>query len=70
MDKNIIEHRKAIGTRIKYLRKESGMTQQDLADKAGLKRPNLARIETGKLSTGQDILSKIAEALGKKLDIN
>jgi transcriptional regulator with XRE-family HTH domain len=70
MDKNLIEKRKGLGLRIKELRKEAGITQQELADKTGLKRPNLARIETGKLSTGQDILSKIADVFGKKLDIN
>lgn len=61
--------RQRIGKRIKELREEVGMTQDQLADKTGLLKPNISRIESGKYSTGQDILSKIASALGKKLDI-
>lgn len=66
--KTNIKERQQLGKRIKELREQQGMTQQDLADKTGLQRSNIARIESGKYSTGQDILSKIAEALGKKLD--
>lgn len=61
--------RQRMGKRIKILREESDLTQEQLAEKTGLKRENIARIESGKLSTGQDILTKIAAALGKKLDI-
>jgi len=63
-----VNDRKRIGLRIKNLRKEQGLTQFQLAEKAGLKCGNLSRIEKGKHSTGQDILSNIATALGKRLD--
>lgn len=66
--KTNIKERQQLGKRIKELREQQGMTQQDLAYKTGLQRSNIARIESGKYSTGQDILSKIAAALGKKLD--
>lgn len=66
---NILNERIRIGERIKYLREEAGYTQQQLGEKTGLKRENIARIESGKYSTGQDILSKVAAALGKRLDI-
>lgn len=62
-------HRRRIGERIKSLREEKGMTQQDLASACGLQRQNIARIEHSRYSVGQDILSKIATALGKTLDI-
>lgn len=58
-----------MGGKIKELREAAGLTQEQLADKTGLQRSNIARIESGKYSTGQDILSRIATALGKKLDI-
>lgn len=58
-----------IGQKIKQLREESDMTQDQLAEKTGLLKQNISRIENGKYNTGQDILSKIAEALGKKLDL-
>ena len=68
MDK-VIQERQRIGLKIKQLREEAGMQQEELAEKTGLLVPNISRIEAGKYSTGQDILSKIATALGKKLDI-
>lgn len=66
----IINDRLRIGSRIRELREEAGMTQDDLADKTGLLKQNISRIEQGRYSTGQDILSKISRALGRKLDIN
>lgn len=65
----LIKERHRIGSRIRELREQSGMTQDELAEKTGLKRPNISRIESGRYNTGQDILSKISLALGKKLDI-
>lgn len=64
-----IEDRIRIGERIKQLREAAGLTQTQLAEKTGLKQENINRIEKGKYSTGQDILTKIASALGKRLDI-
>jgi len=61
-------HRVRIGDRIKELREAAGLSQRELADKCELKQPNIARIETGRYSTGIDVLSKIADALGVKLD--
>lgn len=57
-----------IGKRIATLRKEKGMSQAQLADACGMKAPNIARIETGRYSTGLDILSKIAAALDCTID--
>lgn len=66
---NELMERTRLGAKIKSMREQSGMTQNELAGLCGLKRPNLARIEAGKYSTGQDILSRIAYVLGKNLDI-
>lgn len=63
------QSRKLVGIRIRQLREDAGLTQDQLAEKTGLLKQNISRIESGKYSTGQDILSKIATALGKKLDI-
>ena len=65
----LIAERIRIGSRIRGLREEAGLSQDDLAEKTGLLKQNIYRIEKGKYSTGQDILSKIAGAFGKKLDI-
>lgn len=58
-----------IGTRIKELREERGLTQAELAEKSGLLQANLARVESGKYSTGLDILGRIASSLGCRIDL-
>ena len=60
--------RARIGERIRQIRMDRGMEARDLAKLAGVDAANLCRIENGKYSVGLDILSKIAAALGKKVD--
>lgn len=48
---------------IKILRKHRGMTQSDLAHMAGLSRPYLTEIETGKKDGSVSAMRAIAEAL-------
>ncbi len=48
---------------IKILRKHRGMTQNDLANEAGLSRPYLTEIETGKKDGSIRALKALAEAL-------
>ena len=61
--------RKRIGRQLAEIRREKGMTQQEVADKAGLLRPHIARIEAGSFSVGIDTLAAIAEALGQQIKI-
>ncbi|MCF0232556.1 MAG: helix-turn-helix transcriptional regulator [Enterococcus sp.] len=63
------EDRVRIGMRIREIREERGIEARDLARLAGIDAANLSRIENGKYSVGVDILSKIAAALGKKVDL-
>ena len=58
-----------IGIRVAQLRREAGMTQVQLAEKCGMAQPNIARIEAGTYATSIDVLSRIAEALGKKIEL-
>ena len=67
MEKNY-EERRRIGERIRQLRIEQNMTQYQLADLTGLKRPHITRIEAGSYSVGFDTLQAIAKALGCTLD--
>ena len=50
------------------MRKESAMTQQDIADATGITRPNVARIEGGKHNTSLEVLMKYADCLGKRIE--
>jgi len=63
------QQRQRIGARIAELRKQKGMTQQDLADITGNQRNHISRIESGKYSVGFDTLQTIAEALDADIRI-
>ena len=60
--------RERIGKRIAEIRKSKGLSQAKLAELTDIAPGNIARIETGRYSTGIDLLSKIADAVGYKLD--
>lgn len=60
--------RERIGKRIAEIRKSKGVSQAKLSELTGIAPGNIARIETGRYSIGIDLLSKIADALGYKLD--
>ncbi len=53
---------------IKVWREYRGLTQQQLADAAGISKPYLSQIETGKRTGATDVLSAIAKALNVSLD--
>lgn len=53
-----------VGERIKELRRAAGLTQVDLADRAGLSQSEVCRMEKGQRSITVDRLSSIARALG------
>lgn len=61
--------RERIGKRIAELRKQKGLTTYQLADMIGITRMHLWRVENGKYSTGIDTISKIANALGCRVDL-
>lgn len=51
------------------LRKERGITQQEIADRTGIKRTNVARIESGRNAPTIEVLVKLAAALDTELEI-
>jgi transcriptional regulator with XRE-family HTH domain len=51
-------------TRLKDVRQRKALTQQQLADRAGVNRVTIARIETGKDEPFPTTLRKVADALG------
>jgi len=54
----------------KEMRKKLGLTQQQLADKAGIDRTVITKIETGARNTTLNSLITLAEAMDKKLKIS
>lgn len=58
---------KTFGKHLKALRKEYGLSQEALADKASLDRTYVSGVETGKRNISLKALSSIAKALDKNL---
>ena len=67
-----------LNNNIKYLRSKNGISQQGLADKIGIDRSTVSRIENNEIETTIDNAIKIAKALnvplydlvGKELRLN
>lgn len=64
-----ITPRQMMGNTIAHIRMRHGMTQEQLADAAGITAANVRNIEAGKYNVNIDVLSKIANALGDDLVI-
>lgn len=67
-EEEILQNRIRIGRRIAQLREERKISQAELAERTGLAQSNIARTEAGKFSTTLDVLTKVGEALGVKID--
>lgn len=64
-----MNHREQIGQRIAQLRKEKGYSIRQLADRSGVNFANIYKIENGKYNVSIDILGKVCDALGCRIDI-
>jgi transcriptional regulator with XRE-family HTH domain len=56
--------RRAFGNAIRARRQELGLSQEQLADRAGIERKSVSRVETGAYSPSVDRLWNICDALG------
>lgn len=65
----LYQERVRIGARIRELRKEKNIEAKILSQLANIDAANLSRIEQGRYSVGLDVLSKIALALGAKIEL-
>ena len=59
---------KEIGMKIQNFRKAENLTQEKLAETAGISLTYMCEIESGKKAAGRDTLRSIAIALGVSLD--
>lgn len=60
---------KVVAAGFRKARKEAGLTQSELAKKAGLRQAAVSRFESGKSNPTIDMLASVAHALGKELEI-
>lgn len=58
---------KAIIKELVEERKRLGLTQQDIADRTGMKAPNVTRVESCKFTPTLEVLERYAMAVGKRL---
>ena len=63
----IQKHRRLLGEAVRAARKETGFSQEKLAEKANLSTVFISRIERGVESPSVDNLLKIAQALGVRV---
>ena len=61
--------REYIGKRIAEIRQAKGLSIRQLAEACGVNIANIYKIENGKYNVSIDILGKICEALGCRIDI-
>lgn len=55
---------RTLGLNISYYRKKCGLTQEQLAEKAGIERSRISKTEIAWVGTSLDMVFKIADALG------
>jgi transcriptional regulator with XRE-family HTH domain len=66
--RGVIEMFNTIDDKISSIRKNLGMTQQELADKIGISRPSLVKIENSQRAISLDEGNAISKVLGISLE--
>ncbi len=62
--------RHSIAQELRDTRHSLNLTQEVLADRAGTQKSNISRMESGKYNPSLDFLVKVANSMGKNLDIH
>ena len=62
-------HRGQLGHAIRLIRREQGMTQAELAARAGVSAPWLSAVENGKPGAEIGLVFKVLGALGRSLTV-
>ena len=64
-----IRNAKQLGTALARMRKESGLTQSALAERAGIKQPTISEIESSRGNPLQSTFFRILSALDLELTV-
>jgi HTH-type transcriptional regulator / antitoxin HipB len=59
----------AVKLQLRWARKRAGLTQAELARRAGLSQPAVARLEDPDYNPTLDMLERVASALGARLEV-
>lgn len=60
--------RKRVGANLQALRKDSGLSQEEVAHRAAIHQTYLSGVERGKRNPSIMVLQRIAEAIGKDIE--
>lgn len=69
IEKEQLTPRYAVVEQLKKARKDQQVTQAVLAERVGTQKSNISRFESGKYNPSLDFLIKVADSLGKELQI-
>ncbi len=64
-----VELRTSTMSQFVAIRKQKGMTQNDISEATGILRPNISRMESGNYNPTLDMVARMAYSLGKKIVI-
>jgi transcriptional regulator with XRE-family HTH domain len=56
--------RKTLGARVRQLRRDAGVSQEDFADSCGFARSYMSRIERGTANLSLDAIERLSSAFG------
>jgi transcriptional regulator with XRE-family HTH domain len=62
-------YNKIVGLQMKQLRQDLGITQQEVADRCGLKRQTIDNVENARFDVGIGTINTILRAMGAELNI-
>ena len=62
--------RHSIAQELRDTRHQLQLTQETVAQRAGTKKSNISRMESGNYNPSLDFLVKVAESMGKRVDIH
>lgn len=65
----MMKERERIGERLAELRKAKGLSMRQLAEMSGVNFANIYKIENGRYNVSIDILGKICDALGCRIEL-
>lgn len=58
-----------VARQLKEARKAQNITQEVLAERIGTKKSNISRLESGRYNPSLDFLIRVAEGLGRRVQI-
>jgi len=64
---SVVKHRRILGEALRKLRKEAGLTQEKLAEKAELSSVFISEVERGEKTVSVDSLMRIVQALDHRM---